>query len=105
MACLTAQLRPSATGSCQFLTSVKHFSQNNEDWKRDSYQLLQQSPVRTDYFLRSLPRLPIPKLSATCERYLASQKALLANEEFKATEAVVTFLIYLYTAVTNRGRS
>jgi carnitine O-palmitoyltransferase 2 len=59
--------------------------------KSESYQLLQKSPVKTDYFQRSLPRLPIPKLDKTCERYLATQKALLNDEEFKATEALVSY--------------
>ena len=56
----------------------------------DKYQLLQKSPVRTDLYQRSLPRLPIPKLKKTCERYLASQKALLDNTSFKAAEDVVS---------------
>ncbi len=56
----------------------------------DKYQLLQKSPVKTDFYQRSLPRLPIPKLKKTCERYLASQKALLDNTSFKATEDVVS---------------
>jgi hypothetical protein len=56
----------------------------------DKYQLLQKSPVKTDLYQRSLPRLPIPKLKKTCERYLASQKALLDNTSFKATEDVVS---------------
>ena len=76
-----------------FSASAKNFSQSNEEWKKDTFQLLQQSPVKTDFFLKSLPRLPIPKLTATCERYLATQRALLADDEFKATEAVVIITI------------
>lgn len=37
-----------------------------------AYQYLQQSKVPTNKFQRSLPRLKIPKLDKTCERYLAA---------------------------------
>lgn len=40
----------------------------------------------TYYFQKSLPRLPIPKIEKTLERYLAAQRPLLSDEEYKFTE-------------------
>lgn len=59
------------------------------DWSSRTYQLLQESPVPTDKFLKSLPRLPIPKLDQTCQRYLASQRVLLDDEAFAKTKKIV----------------
>ncbi|XP_044765642.1 carnitine O-palmitoyltransferase 2, mitochondrial [Coccinella septempunctata] len=50
------------------------------------YQYLQFSKIPTLHFQKSLPRLPIPKLSATCDRYLAAQRPLLIDESFRKTE-------------------
>ncbi|KAJ8930445.1 hypothetical protein NQ314_016772 [Rhamnusium bicolor] len=38
------------------------------------------------HFQQSLPRLPIPKLDLTCERYLAAQRPLLIDEAYRKTE-------------------
>lgn len=40
----------------------------------------------TYYFQKSLPRLPIPKVEKTLERYLAAQRPILNDEEYKVTE-------------------
>jgi len=53
------------------------------------YQFLQKCRVPTSKFQSSLPRLPIPKLGATLDRYLDSQKPLLTEDQFKATQAIV----------------
>ena len=59
----------------------------------DKYQYLQQSKVPSDVFPRSLPRLPIPKLQSTCDRYLATQKALQNEATFETTaKAVKAFM-------------
>lgn len=50
------------------------------------YQYLQFSKIPTLHFQKSLPRLPIPKLSATCDRYLAAQRPLLIDESYRKTE-------------------
>lgn len=42
----------------------------------------------TDHFQRSLPRLPIPEVDKTCERYLATQKALLPDADFRRTQVI-----------------
>ena len=57
--------------------------------KSKDYQYLQRSNVATDYFQSSLPRLPIPKLENTCQRYLASQQCLLSAESYLKTEQIV----------------
>ena len=48
-------------------------------------QFLQQSTVPTMHFQRSLPRLPIPKLEKTVERYLKAQEPLQTKEEHTKT--------------------
>ncbi|KZC11017.1 Carnitine O-palmitoyltransferase 2, mitochondrial [Dufourea novaeangliae] len=46
------------------------------------------------HFQPSLPRLPIPKLKNTCQRYLNAQKPILSNEQFEKTTSYVNdFLI------------
>jgi Choline/Carnitine o-acyltransferase len=50
------------------------------------YQFIQKSEMNTYYFQKSLPRLPIPKIEKTLERYLTAQKPILTEEEFKFTE-------------------
>lgn len=55
----------------------------------DDYQYLQRSKVPMLHFQPSLPRLPIPQLDKTCERYLASIRPLLNDEEFRNSEKMV----------------
>lgn len=50
---------------------------------------LQHSKLPTMHFQDSLPRLPVPKLSDTCERYLRMQKVVLDDQEFQQTEKIV----------------
>ncbi|XP_020368798.2 carnitine O-palmitoyltransferase 2, mitochondrial [Rhincodon typus] len=47
---------------------------------------LHKSIVPTDHFQKSLPRLPIPKLQDTMQRYLTAQKPLLDNDQYRRTE-------------------
>ncbi|CAG9798634.1 unnamed protein product [Chironomus riparius] len=70
----------------QCFNFVRYLSQNNSD----DYQFLQKSNMPTYYFQKSLPRLPIPKIEKTLERYLAAQRPLLSDEEYKFTEAACT---------------
>lgn len=58
-------------------------------YNSDSYQYLQKSPTPMLHFQPSLPRLPIPKLEKTCERYLASLKPLLSGDHFARTSIIV----------------
>ena len=64
--------------------------QDESGFKCEKYQYLHKSPVHTLIFQKSLPRLPIPKLDATCKRYLESQKAITDDPEvYKNTESIV----------------
>lgn len=58
-------------------------------YNSDSYQYLQKSETPMLHFQPSLPRLPIPKLEKTCERYLAAVKPLLNDSSFASTSAIV----------------
>ncbi|CAG4948902.1 unnamed protein product [Colias eurytheme] len=51
-----------------------------------NYQFLQQSSVPTMHFQKSLPRLPIPELSKTGERYLNALRPLLTSEQYSSAE-------------------
>jgi carnitine O-palmitoyltransferase 2 len=53
------------------------------------YQFIQQSQIPTLHFQSALPRLPIPELKLTCDRYLAAQRPLLIDESYRKTEANV----------------
>jgi carnitine O-palmitoyltransferase 2 len=50
---------------------------------------IHESIVPSDHFQKSLPRLPIPKLELTCERYLKSQAVLQSDKEHTATKKLV----------------
>lgn len=52
----------------------------------DDYQYLQRTRIPMLHFQPSLPRLPIPALEKTCERYLAAQRPLLIDEAFRKTK-------------------
>lgn len=71
---------PKSDAKFVFTINRKSHSQNGD------YMYWQKSIIPTMHFQASLPRLPIPKLELTCERYLAAQKPLLISEAFKKTE-------------------
>lgn len=54
---------------------------------------IQQSFVPTLHFQPSLPRLPIPDLCKTGERYLRAQKPLLNSEQYEQTKLYVNKFI------------
>ncbi|XP_059611448.1 carnitine O-palmitoyltransferase 2, mitochondrial [Phlebotomus argentipes] len=58
--------------------SVRFFSTHD-------YQFLHRSSLPMLHFQRSLPRLPIPELGATCERYLAALRPLLTADQHSRT--------------------
>lgn len=65
--------------SRNFATKVKNV--------RDvDYQYLQKSKVPTMHFQKSLPRLPIPELSKSGERYLDALKPLLTSDHYSEAE-------------------
>ena len=50
---------------------------------------LQESRIPTMHFQESLPRLPIPSLTGTGERYLSALRPLLTDEDYFNTEKLV----------------
>lgn len=58
---------------------------NNEE----NFQFLPKSKIPMLHFQASLPRLPIPELNKTCERYLAAMQPLLNAEKFNKTQSIV----------------
>lgn len=67
----------------QHLFQITRHSSSFQD---ETYQFLQRSNMNTYYFQKSLPRLPIPKIEKTLDRYLAAQRPLLTDEEYRKTE-------------------
>lgn len=53
------------------------------------YQYLQRSKLPTKVFQASLPRLPIPLLEKSCERYLTALRPIVNEDTFKRTEGIV----------------
>lgn len=53
------------------------------------YQYLQCSKLPTLYFQRSLPRLPIPLLENSCQRFVEATKPLLSSAEQAETQRTV----------------
>lgn len=51
-----------------------------------NYQYLQRSKVPTMHFQKSLPRLPIPELSKTTDRYLKALQPLLTNDQYSQAQ-------------------
>lgn len=45
----------------------------------DDYQYIQKGQIPMLHFQRSLPRLPIPKLEATCSRFLAAVQPIVSD--------------------------
>ncbi|XP_053693990.1 carnitine O-palmitoyltransferase 2, mitochondrial [Sabethes cyaneus] len=65
---------------------VRHRRKSTQSLNNNDYQYLQRTRIPMLHFQASLPRLPIPKLEKTCERYLAGQKPLLIEEAFRKTK-------------------
>ncbi|KAE8293822.1 Carnitine O-palmitoyltransferase 2, mitochondrial [Larimichthys crocea] len=53
---------------------------------RTASEYLHRSVVPSMHYQKSLPRLPIPKLEDTVRRYLAAQRPLLDDQQFRTTE-------------------
>jgi carnitine O-palmitoyltransferase 2 len=64
-------------------SNVRLLAQSVND---ESYQYLQKGKLPMLFFQNSLPRLPIPDLEKTCQRYLDAQRPILTDEEFHTTE-------------------
>ncbi|KAL0268846.1 UNVERIFIED_CONTAM: hypothetical protein PYX00_010655 [Menopon gallinae] len=57
----------------------------------EEYQFLQKSKIPTLHFQKSLPRLPVPQIEKTCDRYLAALKPILTDNEYNDTEKLVKY--------------
>lgn len=59
--------------------------------KYDEYNFFKPSILPTDHFQHSLPRLPIPKLDLTCQRYLTALEPILNGDvnAFEKTKQIV----------------
>ena len=55
---------------------------------------LHETNIPTYYFQDSLPKIPIPALEDTIQRYLASAKPLLSDEEFEVTSSVASDFLH-----------
>lgn len=53
---------------------------STEAYKNDDYQYLQRGQIPMLHFQRSLPRLKIPELQKTCDRFLAAVQPLSQNK-------------------------
>ncbi|XP_064473345.1 carnitine O-palmitoyltransferase 2, mitochondrial-like [Ornithodoros turicata] len=71
-------------GQFERLCSTKTYDVSSAD-----YQYLQRSIVPTMHFQKSLPRLPIPELEKTCQRYLAALQPILNADEYERSQKVV----------------
>ncbi|XP_030423526.1 carnitine O-palmitoyltransferase 2, mitochondrial-like isoform X1 [Gopherus evgoodei] len=52
------------------------------------HHFVHRSTIPTMHFQDSLPRLPVPKLEDTVKRYLAAQKPLLDDDQYRNTERI-----------------
>ncbi|XP_075974466.1 carnitine palmitoyltransferase 2 [Anticarsia gemmatalis] len=81
---------------CQMFMHHRNFA--NKKINDINYQYLQRSKVPTMHFQKSLPRLPIPDLSKTGDRYLKAVRPLLNNDHYRAAEETTNDFI------TNEGK-
>lgn len=54
---------------------------------RDRY--IHYSKVPTLHYQASLPRLPVPKLTESCSRYLKAVRPIVNDEQYQQTEKFV----------------
>lgn len=73
---------------------LRNTSSRVKNVKDVNYQYLQQSRVPTMHFQKSLPRLPIPNLLKTEERYLNALRPLLTNDQYvQAQRSTKDFIV------------
>ncbi|KAJ8302034.1 hypothetical protein KUTeg_021021 [Tegillarca granosa] len=68
-------------------TSLSYSTDHDRDY-------LHRSILPTDYFQPSLPRLPIPKLRDTVDRYLTAQRPILSFDDYFRTENIIDDFYY-----------
>ncbi|XP_041988036.1 carnitine O-palmitoyltransferase 2, mitochondrial [Aricia agestis] len=67
----------------------RNFSKKVKNVKDFNYQYLQKSKVPTMHFQKSLPRLPIPELSKSKDRFLNAVRPLMNSDEYAKTIQIV----------------
>lgn len=71
----------------------KKITNRAKNVKDVQYQYLQRSKVPTMHFQKSLPRLPVPNLSNTRDRYLNALRPLLSQDKYaEAVKRTDTFV-------------
>ncbi|KAK5869344.1 hypothetical protein PBY51_024069 [Eleginops maclovinus] len=86
MKCVASLRKPGSLIHLRSAASLGITQRNYSSKKAASGEYLHQSVVPSMHYQKSLPRLPIPKLEDTVRRYLAAQKPLLDDEDFRTTE-------------------
>ncbi|XP_068446236.1 carnitine O-palmitoyltransferase 2, mitochondrial-like [Clinocottus analis] len=66
--------------------AVLGIKRNYSSQKKSLTEYSSQNVVPLMHYQKSLPRLPIPKLEDTVRRYLAAQRPLLDDDQFRTTE-------------------
>ncbi|XP_049868322.1 carnitine O-palmitoyltransferase 2, mitochondrial [Pectinophora gossypiella] len=64
----------------------RNFASKSKNIKDVNYQYLQRSKVPTMHFQKSLPRLPIPELLKSGERYLNALRPLLTASQYEEAQ-------------------
>lgn len=65
--------------NCRNLIMNRRFS-TNTNYSSDEYQYLERSQIPMLHFQRSLPRLIVPELQKTCDRFLAAVEPLSTDQ-------------------------
>ncbi|XP_062854480.1 carnitine O-palmitoyltransferase 2, mitochondrial isoform X2 [Trichomycterus rosablanca] len=77
-------MRLRTTLACSALSTTARRKYSSKNGAGCEY--LHRSVVPTMHYQKSLPRLPVPKLEDTIQRYLAAQQPLLNQEQYSKTE-------------------
>lgn len=68
------------------ITHARVITINGRKYSSQDSEYLHRSVVPSMHYQKSLPRLPVPKLEDTIRRYLAAQRPLLDDDQFRNTE-------------------
>lgn len=84
-------LRYQSTIRTMFTVNSKEYSTSPQtaSFPDSNYQFIHQSELPTMHFQKSLPRLPIPLLEKTCQRYLSAVQPIVDSEQFEQTRKAV----------------
>uniref|UniRef100_UPI00358E2CC5 carnitine O-palmitoyltransferase 2, mitochondrial-like n=1 Tax=Myxine glutinosa TaxID=7769 RepID=UPI00358E2CC5 len=74
--------------SCYCNTSWNRYLSTTSNVADPSYHLLSMTNQQMSHLDEKLPRLPVPRLEDTIQRYLRAQRALLDDEAYRRTEQI-----------------